>query len=310
MAKYHLTDNGPKPCRAKTQDSCRYSGADHVEGAQNAIAAFEAKQGQDGKNLPASVSRSMRNRNAARSVKDKTVSGHPAAWSEPMVIAPNQGSESIKTLYDLATEEAPITQERRKTIELVETVIGGEVPGVIPDHLNARREFGGDNWTMISDFRVHQAMMENGYYGRITKVVAEDLKKNIGDGAVLDPMAGRGFAVKALREAGVPTVGTDNNSWNISSHLEQMDAMDSLEKYGNQVTHVLMSWPDYELDIDRRMLAKMRSDYPHLTMIYIGEEAGCTGTEEFWGEAEIIEPEHQVRYSTTHGIHDDVYFIK
>lgn len=184
-------------------------------------------------------------------------------------------------------------------------VLSGETPESIPNILKNGQKFSNSVGMFL-----HSAMADAGYFGRVTKEVAQDIAKNVKNGTVLDVMAGRGFAVKALREAGVKTIGTDNNSWNLSEDIEQFDALESVRNYGAQVTHILISWAPYESTIDLEILHLIRAEYPHITIIHIGEGyGGCTGSEEFIIAANMIEEEYPVRYVTTHGINDYLTFM-
>jgi len=179
-------------------------------------------------------------------------------------------------------------------------VRNGEIPERIPPE--------AEELTLPFLF-LHHWLMRCCYYGSITKETAHDIALNVGDGVVLDPLAGSGYGVKALREAGVRTIGSDINSSNPA--IEKLDAVESLKKYGSQITHLLISWAPHGSDIDHQLLREVRANFPHVTIINIGEgEEGCTGSEQFWYEAETMEPQYLVRYRCRANLFDGVTFMK
>jgi hypothetical protein len=187
------------------------------------------------------------------------------------------------------------------------TVYSGKVPQMLPSNLVDY----GESRNSLEAMRIGHYLQSCGMYGKIMKETATDIAANVGDGVVLDPMAGNGWAAKALREAGVKTIASDDNSWKISKDVEKLDALESLKKYGNKISHLLISWAPYGSDIDVKLLREARENFPHITIINVGEGIqGCTGSPEFWDELEEVHPEHRVRYETTIGLHDHVTFGK
>lgn len=187
---------------------------------------------------------------------------------------------------------------------LIKEIHSGNVPERIPKSLSSYSE-------MSAGFGVHNAFMKLGYFGRATKEVARDLARNIGKGTVLDPLAGKGYFAKALRDAGVKTIATDDYSWKEQHTFEKLDAIDSLKKYGDRISHLLISWAPYESTIDLELLRLKRDRFPHITIINVGEQSGgCTGSEEFWEEFTINEPDYPVNYRTTAGLNDILVFGK
>lgn len=289
--KYHITENGPKPCRA-TKRACPIGG-EHFESEQEANSAFEKQ------NIETVLVSSSR--------KDK--------FLEPLKIKPIDNIEekveelrkSITMFPDNEIEEPQLSE----ISDFYKTVLNGDIPNDIPYVLT--NDYFYDDYTKyrLAASITHSHLCEAGMYARVTKTFAKDLAENIKDGIVLDPMAGRGFLVKALREENVKAIAVDDDSWNISKDIEKMDVFKSIEKYGDKVSHIVLAWTPYGSDIDLKVLKMVRSRYPHITIINIGEpEGGCTGSETFWHEAKIIKPEHEVRYDTTSGIQDFVTFIK
>jgi hypothetical protein len=191
--------------------------------------------------------------------------------------------------------------------EFCKNIYEGKVPQNIPSEIAG---YGSPGQSM-SMMQVGHWLQSCGMYGKITKETASDLAEVIGDGVVLDPMAGNGWAAKALREAGVKTIASDDDSWEISKDIEKIDAMESLKKYGNKISHLLISWAPYGSDIDVKLLREARKNFPHVTIINVGEgEQGCTGSPDFWSEVEEVDPGKRIRYETTFGLHDHITFGK
>lgn len=113
----------------------------------------------------------------------------------------------------------------------------------------------------------------------------------------LEVMAGTGMLSKALKDIGVPVITTDNNSWRNNRNsmiawkdkqnytdIEEIDALEAVHKYGNDVDFVIMSWP-YMDDTAYKVLIEYKKIKPSGHVIYIGEEYdGCTANDDFFDE--------------------------
>ena len=290
--KYHMTEDGPKLCRAD-EKPCPIGGGEHFESKQAANSAFEKQ------NIDKLLVYSSR--------KDK--------FLKPLEIKPleniDEKVEELRKSITMFPDNNIRESQLSEITNLYRTVMNGGIPEDIPYFLT--RDYAYEDYRNYSTASsiIHSHLCKAGMYARVTKTFAKDLAENIKDGIVLDPMAGRGFLVKALREENVKSIGTDDNSWNLSKDIEKIDVFESIEKYGDKVSHIVLAWAPYESDIDLKVLQMVRSRYPHITIINIGEpEGGCTGSEKFWEEAKIIQPEFEIKYDTTQGIHDSVTFIK
>lgn len=289
--KYHITENGPKLCRAR-KIVCPIGG-EHFESKQAANAAFEKQH--IGTVL---VSSSRKNK-----------------FLEPLKIQPfdniDKKVEELRRSITIFPDNEVEEPELSEISDFYRTVLKGDIPKNIPYFLT--RDYFYDDYSKygLAASITHSHLCEAGMYARVTKTFTKGLAENIKDGIVLDPMAGRGFLVKALREENVKAIATDDNSWKLSKDIEKMDVFESIEKYGDKVSHIVLAWTPYDSDIDLKVLKMVRSRYPHITIINIGENAGgCTGCEEFWDEAKIVEPEYPILYDTTSGVHDSVVFVK
>lgn len=217
--------------------------------------------------------------------------------------------ETVPTVEDLINDAKHLERYvSPSAIEFYATVRRGEIPESIPFEISEMyaEDYGSSSFSAYS---VHAYQQKCGYYAKFTQYFAREIAEQVGDGVVLDPMAGRGYAVKALRNAGVKTIASDNNSWSISDHIENLDALDSLRKYGDKISHLLISWAPFENDIDLKLLREVRANFPHVTIINVGEKSGgCTGSTEFWDEAVIVE--HSLAYENLYGLFDRAVYVK
>lgn len=192
--------------------------------------------------------------------------------------------------------------------EDVEVFYSELLKGVIPKAIPRSIVRSNSEYGLLASL-LHQNLQRLGYYGRATKNLALGLKELTNGGKVLDPMAGAGHMTLALREQGVPTIATDNNSGVVKSPFEKLDALDSLRKYGNECNYLLLSWPSGD-PVDAELLRVMREEFPHMLLIHFGEYKGCTGSQEFW---ELVSPYDslyvEVEYETTFGLYDELYIF-
>lgn len=291
MPKYHIGINGPGACRARVK-ACPLGGASGTENH------FESKD-------------------EAAAVHQKMLSEEHGLLKTSKRIPEDANSELLAPIDIAIPNAAQPPLEFMKTLDdqnfawemesFLTTVYSGEVPQMLPSNLS---DFG-ESRNSFESMLISRYLQTCGMYGKIMKETADDIAANVGDGTVLDPMAGNGWAAKALREAGVKTIASDDDSWEISKDVEKLDALESLKKYGDKTSHLLISWAPYGSDIDVKLLREVRKNYPHITIINVGEgEQGCTGSPEFWEELEEVTPETRVRYDTTIGLHDHVTFGK
>ena len=288
MSRFHVTDDGPKPCHDNT-GRCPYAkaGYEHFTSIKEAQKSFE-KMNED--SVVVSASR-----------KDELL--------KPIHIKPADNIEEKirdfhKSVY-MFPDSKPNPEYIENLTSFYRTVLNGEIPDELPLPLD--KDFSN----RAVGYSLHSHLTENGMWARATKKVAEDLAANIGDGVVLDPMAGKGYLAKSLREAGVKTIASDDNSWKVSEDIENLDAIEAVKKYGSKVSHIVLAWVPYGSDADLKILQLVRKDFPHITIINIGEhQGGCTGSESFWDEADEVGQEPYVEYRTTYGINDFVAFVK
>lgn len=276
---FHLTPDGPKRCTA-TIRSCRYG--EHFESREESRVSFESTH---------PVVQSLRKESALLT---------------PFEIAPLEESEGIEILehFDQMNEIllASNPKARKESREFLIATINGEIMDDLPQDVK-------DNVRVSNGIR--PSLMRAGYYVAATRENAKSIKANIGEGVVLDVMAGRGFFTKALREVGVKTIATDDNSWGISSHVETLDAIEAIDKYAKDIDYVMIAWAPLQSDLDHKILWHIRKNHPHLTIINVGESSGgCTGSDIFWEDAEEDLNYPYIHHETFASTHDYVAYLK
>lgn len=317
MAKYHISKDGvARKCQAKTVEACRAvkSGFDeHYGTREEAQKAYEnsmnTKQGQ--------TSSLSKKKSIAKNSSNHSEDTSNSPYLQPILIRNEiTGANALK---EIAERNRYMKHRDLKADEkkFVRDFANGKIPSSFPDSLV------GDTIGM----GLHMTSQDVGYYAKITKEFAHNLSKKIRDDlggkepVVLDPMAGKGYFVKAMREQGVKTIGSDDKSWakaQTDEGIEDLDAVESLKKHGNELTHLVMSWTPPYSTLDKKLYDVVRKDFPHITIINIGEDAGgCTGSEEFWdnirddSKKNTVEIEYNdCGYKTLFGVHDFVTFVK
>lgn len=156
----------------------------------------------------------------------------------------------------------------------------------------------------------------------MTKEVVEDMANYLHNHKVLEVCCGSGYISKCIKDAD-PTIDiicTDNLKWesmndftywqNHFMEIENIDALDAIDKYGDQVDYVLLSWPEFNKPIGTKILQRCLEK--NISMIYIGEDwGGCTANNEFFELIDINCNTYRIsiNYVPFCGIHDDIYVI-
>ena len=117
---------------------------------------------------------------------------------------------------------------------------------------------------------------------------------------VLEIMAGNGYLSKGLRDHNpLQTIfTTDSQAWvkenETGKHpvttIEALDALAAIEKYGDQVDYVLMSWAPDKDENDYQVLELLRKRFPDVRLLVIGERNGATNSPKFWHLARLSQP--------------------
>jgi hypothetical protein len=139
-------------------------------------------------------------------------------------------------------------------------------------------------------------------YGYVSSPFVRDLATYTAGQPVLELMAGHGYLSAGLRaiDSAQTVWATDNEDWRDQPDLAAaepvtaitvMDAISALDKYGEQVSTVLMSWAPDTTEADVQVLDYIRNnaDRFDFDFIVIGEKFGATNSEKFWRMAHLTE---------------------
>lgn len=207
---------------------------------------------------------------------------------------------SWKFLQDDMDNSGLDKNEREKVENFIKDYINGDIPEETPDFL--KRSNNSYNYGSILGGSILRE--EARVFANTTKKFAKSAREVLPeDAVVLDPMAGRGYLTKSFREAGIPTIASDDDSWGISKNenIEKINAVLSIEKHSKEATHVVIAWPPYQDPTAYRIMKK--ADELGLGIIYIGETyGGATADDRFHEHFEI--DENIPDYETFNGLND------
>lgn len=110
--------------------------------------------------------------------------------------------------------------------------------------------------------------------------------KKYADRPIYDVMAGTGYWVSLLNEAGIEAYASDlnitNNNWGHKyKHCDiyEADALDVLQRF-NYDCDIILSWPGYGDTIGYKIVSSLK---PGCKIFFAGEgRGGCTGTDEMY----------------------------
>lgn len=304
MKKYHISKDGQvRECRAKTVETCRAVSAEFPDHFTEKFKAREA------------VEKHYAEQELLLKTLSKNITAEDANLKEnrQKLIPINSGKtaeEANKEFNEIFEIVSPAPGIRYYSIPMLNKLYNEVATGKIPDFVP--QAYGYDDYDLMTMQVETELKNKYGYYGRMSKKTAESLVENLDlkEKTVLDFMAGRGYGVNALRDAGVGVIATDDQSWNStkSSHIENLDAIEALDKYGAESDYAFMSWSPYDNELDLKILQHMKDKHPHLKLIVLGEEFGCTNSEKFW---EITSRERLgVDYGPMGAVRDGFFLIE
>lgn len=304
MKKYHISKDGQvRECRAKTVETCRAVSAEFPD---HFTEKFKARE---------SVEKHYAEQELLLKTLSKNITAEDANLKEnrQKLIPINSGKtaeEANKEFNEIFEIVSPAPGIRYYSIPMLNKLYNEVATGKIPDFVP--QAYGYDDYDLMTMQVETELKNKYGYYGRMSKKTAESLVENLDlkEKTVLDFMAGRGYGVNALRDAGVDVIATDDQSWNStkSSHIENLDAIEALDKYGAESDYAFMSWSPYDNELDLKILQHMKDKHPHLKLIVLGEEFGCTNSEKFW---ETTSRERLgVDYGPMGAVRDDFFLIE
>ncbi|MBB1079489.1 SAM-dependent methyltransferase [Limosilactobacillus sp. STM2_1] len=140
-----------------------------------------------------------------------------------------------------------------------------------------------------------------GMWSYVNAPFAKALSDYLAGAPTLEIMAGNGYISKGLRNnnSSQEIYTTDSQEWvnenETGKHpvttIEKLDALSAIDKYGQKVKYVIMSWAPDKGEADWEVLQLMRQKYPNVQFLVIGEKDGATNSKKFWQEAQLSQDE-------------------
>jgi hypothetical protein len=121
-----------------------------------------------------------------------------------------------------------------------------------------------------------------------------------------------------LQSLGVDIIAADDYSWSKArnwaepvTEVEELDAVEAVKKYGNNIDLLIISWP-YMDETAYNTIKELNNINSNVQIIYIGEEIdGCTANNDFHEHFQEIEDEEFQKavsgFQQWWGLHDRVY---
>lgn len=159
-------------------------------------------------------------------------------------------------------------------------------------------DFNFNPEVMIKETMMREKFVQMGMFGFVSWKWINPFSEWIGNRKCLEVMAGRGWLSYALRQKDIDVIATDNYSWarnlykqwnDTVTEVEELDAIESIEKYASSVDIVIMSWA-YMDNTAYQVLKRLKEVNPNAILVFIGEGAGgCTADDDFYESFDILE---------------------
>ncbi|MFL2019183.1 SAM-dependent methyltransferase [Weissella hellenica] len=157
-------------------------------------------------------------------------------------------------------------------------------------------------------------------YGYVSTPFIQDLSTYLAGKPVLELMAGHGYLSAGLRSLNPDQViiATDSQLWREQPDItldqpvtavENMTGIAALEKYGQEVAVIIMSWAPDTSTADWELLQVIRKNYSVKKMLVIGEYQGATNSKVFWQQAKL-KPVLATHHHTFDLIDEQVYEVE
>lgn len=157
-------------------------------------------------------------------------------------------------------------------------------------------------------------------YGYVSTPFIQDLSTYLAGKPVLELMAGHGYLSAGLRSLNPDQViiATDSQLWREQPDITldqpvtavgNMTGIAALEKYGQEVAVIIMSWAPDTSTADWELLQVIRKNYSVKKMLVIGEYQGATNSKVFWQQAKL-KPVLATHHHTFDLIDEQVYEVE
>lgn len=155
-----------------------------------------------------------------------------------------------------------------------------EIPEEMPKEYSHEYTTNTTSFNFIDAFTLRETYVKAGMIGFVSWRWINPLVQWINGRKCLEIMAGRGWLSHALRLKGINVKSTDNFSWqgndtlwgnlDTLTDIENIDAVDAVEKYGFESDIVICSFPQAN-DTAFRALKKLYEVNPNAMFVFIGE---------------------------------------
>lgn len=223
-------------------------------------------------------------------------------------------NDSLMTDIVAEFEELAEFMEKLNQEDYILSEIPSEMPKIVQGDWKSRKPSDSLKEGILREKYFSQFM-----YGFVSWRWVVPFSEWISSRKCLEVMAGRGWLSYALRQKGIDIIATDDLSWiaDDASHIkpvteiEQLDAVDSVRKYGKDVDIVIMSWPPMD-ETAYKVLKELSIINPNAKLVYIGERmSGMTASDSFFSHFRgIADPGFmavQEKYQKWDGINDSIY---
>lgn len=225
------------------------------------------------------------------------------------------GFPPVKYLINNALESDRLLKNGLLPQPLPELLLPDDIQDMIFKQVNARFPQGdprGDKlWNQYNEalpkldklLRNFRDYLEDRYgmWSYVNAPFAKALSDYLAGAPTLEIMAGNGYISKGLRtnNSTQQIYTTDSQAWvkenETGKHpvtkIEKLDALAAIKKYGNDVEYVIMSWAPDKGDADWEVLQLLRTSFPDIKLLVIGEKNGATNSKKFWQEAQLSQDE-------------------
>ena len=184
------------------------------------------------------------------------------------------------------------------------------IPSSPPDGATANGYSNAlDNYVLHHSIR--HTCTQLGMWTIVDEIWTQSLADWISGRKVLEIMAGGGWIAKALNQAGVKIIATDDYSWVGNQHknmtpvftVEKLDALEAVKSIDADI--LLVSWPPYG---DETITIACDAWGCKKPIIYIGEgDGGCNAPEEFFDNFNEIDNSPSIPLMCWDGLHDHIY---
>lgn len=186
--------------------------------------------------------------------------------------------------------------------DLAKTIIDLElaVPDEMPKYVIGDNPYTLPSLDLTKELLLRRAYIKLGMWGFVSWRWILPFKEWIGNRRCLEIMAGRGWLSYALKSKGTDVIATDNFSWhkekfpewnNTMTEVIQLDAVDAVRKYGEEVDIVMVCWPTMG-DSTYKALKELHRVNPKALFVFIGElDSTISANDDFFAHFLEVEDE-------------------